>query len=465
MATQRGPHGHALAFQLIKNFPTKLLGSLARRLGALRRAKPLWTRWADWFPLTPLGLLFVAGAAFVLRVMAHAQLDMVLLVVGYAGLGLGALSLAAVALGALGLRWRLRRQEASEAEPLLAETAASLPTSFELPALTWLPLLHLDWQWLEPEGVEVQPETSAARRAEQVRFQRRGQFRRTVRRIVVSDVFGLAALGLRQQASLALDVLPHLGKLARTPVLRSLSGGDDLPHPMGVESGDRLELHRYVPGDPARFIHWKAYGRTRKLMIRKPERALAQAQRTAGYLVAGPLDEASAAVARMALERNLLGRDWVFGSDEDPFPVTRLEAALATLMRSGGLHEQGALGLEEFLRQAERSGPVSAVVFVPAQPGSWLDRAVAASRKPGRTVRFVVGVDGIASASQPTHVARLLLLPQASGHTPAAPLREVLRRLGETRCQVSIYDRVSGRQLSELHLRDQGGRQGVSGGA
>ena len=78
-----------------------------------------------------------------------------------------------------------------------------------------------------------------------------------------------------------MDALPRLAGLSRMPALSSLASGDAAPHPMGLEDGDRLELRRYMPGDPARFIHWKVLSRTRRLMVRTPERALSLARRTA----------------------------------------------------------------------------------------------------------------------------------------------------------------------------------------
>ena len=87
---------------------------------------------------------------------------------------------------------------------------------------------------------------------------------------------------------------------------------------MGLEDGDRLELRRYTAGDPVRFMHWKVLSRTRKLMVRTPERALSVARRMAAFLIAGERDDASAAAARLALERRLLGSDWLFGTDDAP---------------------------------------------------------------------------------------------------------------------------------------------------
>ena len=133
----------------------------------------------------------------------------------------------------------------------------------------------------------------------------RGRFERIERRVTVSDPFGLSRVMLHFAEPRAVDVLPRLGGLRHLPSLSALASGDAMPHPMGLEDGDRIELRRYTAGDPARFIHWKVLSRTRKLMVRTPERALSVARRMAAFMIAGERDDASAAVARLALERQL----------------------------------------------------------------------------------------------------------------------------------------------------------------
>ena len=125
--------------------------------------------------------------------------------------------------------------------------------------------------------------------------------RSVIRRVVVQDAFGLSRIAFQHRQPGPIEVLPHLGGIRRLPVLTSLTGGEEYPHPMGLEDGDRVELRRYVPGDSARFIHWKVFGRTRKLMVRMPERALSRARRTVAYLVAG--------AARRSGRRSGTGRD------------------------------------------------------------------------------------------------------------------------------------------------------------
>src|SRR5262249_51070283 len=154
-----------------------------------------------------------------------------------------------------------------------------------------------------------------------------------------------------------------------------------------------LELRRYSAGDPARFIHWKVFARARKLMVRTPERALSVARRAAAFLIAGERDDASAAVARLALERRPLGSDWGFRADAQIAGVTGIPEALDALIRSGGLHANAGAGLSAFAENAERKGPVSLVVFAPSRPGPWLERVATAARK--RKLRVVIGVDGV----------------------------------------------------------------------
>ena len=50
-------------------------------------------------------------------------------------------------------------------------------------------------------------------------------------------------------------------------------------------------------------------------MVRAPEQAISPARRTIAYLITGEGDEASAGVARAAIESGAFGSSWVFGAD------------------------------------------------------------------------------------------------------------------------------------------------------
>jgi uncharacterized protein (DUF58 family) len=290
---------------------------------------------------------------------------------------------------------------------------------------------------------------------ERVRFGDHGEVRNVARTIVVRDVFGIASIGLRQSAPVEIDVLPHAGALRSLPLLRSLSGGDDIPHPMGLEQGDRLELRRYAAGDPARFIHWKVFARTQKLVVRMPERALSRAQRVAAYLVAGPRDAASAAAARVALEEGAFGADFRFAADGAPLPTREVSAALVAIRRSARARDRAADGLDAYVQELDREGPSSLVLFVPAASGEHVERIGQLLRKRGRAARVVIGVDGIVQDDVRTlwtQLERFALAPSSSTRVSVGLLRELLASYRRHGCEVVIVDRESGCVLGDAHL-------------
>lgn len=406
-------------------------------------------RAADLFPWTPLGLLVGLSSAFALSHFAYAQMDLVLLVLGYGALGLVLLGTLMVGIAAL---WtKLRAKPALRDGPLRLETRQPSATGFTLASLAWLPLVQLDWSWERPPGFTVKSRRTFRRLMEVIEAEDRGEREGLRRRVVVQDAFGLARLALRIDDPLCLEVLPHVGKLRRLPILASLSGGDEQPHPMGLEDGDRVELRRYAPGDPARFIHWKVFARTRKLVVRMPERALTRARRTIAYLVAGDGDDATAAAARVALESDAFGTEWTFCADGATEDASRVSEALPQIVRSAAARAKGGVGLESFLARAERSGPATAVVFVPPEPGPWLDHVVRAAKRRRGRMRVVVGVDGLVKHAGRSRLRRLLTAERVLTGTAAESLEDVLRKLAGTRAEVVVVDRASGRLLGAAH--------------
>jgi uncharacterized protein (DUF58 family) len=424
-----------------------------------RSTRRLLRRTADLFPLTVLGMLVALAAAAVLWIFAYGAMDLVLLVVGYGALGLLGVALLTVLVTAAFVRVRLRAgARAAEGETLSMETDRVASTPVRLPSLRFVPLVRLRWGWVEPQEVRVVPERRGGDLHEAVIPSSRGRSEAIERRVVVEDVFGLTRVGLWARARAELQVLPHAGGLRRLPVLTSMAGGDELPHPLGLDDGDRVELRRYAPGDPARFIHWKVFGRTRRLMVRVPERALSRARRVVAYLVAGPGDEASAGAARVAVESGALGQDWTFGADRPAgAPAVRdasdIAEARELIVRSASARAEGGKGLSPFLGRADRAGPAAVVLFLPPEPGPWLEPVAAAIRRRAGGVHAVIGVDGLRRSKPQGWLARLLLRRSepVAGHELAA-LRDVVRRLSDLRCRVSVFDRTTGRQLGEGHF-------------
>lgn len=399
----------------------------------------------ELFPFTVLGIAASALAAFALRALAFGELDLVALVLGWGVVGLIAASCLLVVVSAIVLALLLRRAPVGGA--VRGETRMWIPTGSSFPTLRFVPLVGVDARIVEPIGIERRLEPVDGRYVEQIELERRGIHERLERRVTVGDVFGLARITLRHTELRTVFVQPHLGRLGTMPTLRSLATGDALAHPSGLPEGDRLDLRRYAPGDPARFIHWKIYGRTRKLVVRVPERAIAPSRRVVAYLVAGPGDEASAAAALAAVRFGAFGDDWTFGADASPRPTSDVDEATTYVVRSIGAVEHGARDLDAFLRSVEREGPTSLVLFVPPRPGAWLDRVVSASRPRGTPLSVVIGVDAIDDVAPPNLVRRILTGAPA-GVGARAELEAVRSRLASAGADVIVVERPTGRVLA-----------------
>lgn len=419
---------------------------------AWRRVRAAAGRLAGLWPLTPLGMALLVVASVALFIYGFDKLDLVLLVLGYGAIGLLVLSTLVVLGSALGLRLWLRRAPIRWSTRTF-ETGVPLPTGFSLPSLWWLPMAQVHWTWVFPPAAVPERSSERGRLRERARFAQRGIFESVRRRIVVQDAFGLSRIAFEHDQEGPLEVLPHLGGMRRLPVLTSLTGGDEYPHPMGLEDGDRVELRRYVPGDSARFIHWKVFGRTRKLMVRMPERSLSRARKTLAYLIAGPQDEASAAAARAAIEEDALGIDWKFGADGAPSATSDRSDAIHKIMISSGFVGSSGRGLGRFLAEVDPQGPAALVVFAPPTTGPWLDELRSVTMRRYGRVRVVIGVDAVHDSQRQPRWRRWLLRPAQAPGVAREDLERVGRALGKLRCEVVIIDRVSGRVLGDaLHV-------------
>jgi uncharacterized protein (DUF58 family) len=419
----------------------------------VQKARRLVSRLVGLYPLTALGLLVIAAAIFALRSLAFERMDLVYLVVGYAGLGLPALSLLSVLIASVPVSLALRRQRSTFAESVDTKTAYF--TGFALTTAWYAPLVSVSWEWASPSPVSLERPSTFRIAREKVAFEGRGVVENVERRIVIGDVFGLVRISFVVRESVSTDVLPHLGALRNVPALMSLAGGDDLAHPLGLEDGDRIDLRRYAPGDPARFIHWKVYGRTRKLVVRRPERALSRSKRTVAYLVAGPDDEATAAVARVAIETGALGGEWVFGADGSPGTMRTLVEARRAIAKSSEAREEGGRDLAAFLRAADAEGPSSVVLFVPAKAGAWSARVLAALAK--RDVRVIVGVDTLERKKPPSKLDWVVRLPEPKRGTWVTELDEMMQSFSRSRVPVTVLERHTGRVLGDAHTRSLAG--------
>ncbi len=443
-----------------------------RRNAKLARAwaagKRFMTRAMGPFPLTPLGLLVLGACLYALLEYGLGRIDLVLLVIGAVGLGLGVFGLLATITAALILWLRQRRRsKAGQTDGSLdVECGYPVPTGFSLPRLRWIPFIAISWRWLEPEA-QVRVVGKGRQLREEVIAARRGRVGAVTREIEVGDIFGLAQIRMRMSEQRKVRFVPSVGQLKRVDVIRGMAGGEDISHPDGPQEGELYDLRHYSPGDPIRFVLWKVFARTRQLVVRAPERALSPIRQTCAYLVAGEGDEPAAGAARLAVEHGSFGTDWVLGADGSREDATRKDQAVDVLARSAEVQQDaGGKGLGEFLqrRSLGRSGGGSigrAVVFVPGRPGPWLDAVLEQTRQlSGRQARieFVVGTDGIIPAPKRKWLARVALRdapapppPGATAPVTTEQVGEVVRILSNIG-RVIVVDRASGRVFAGGHL-------------
>ncbi len=421
--------------------------------GKLQQVRRWARRAMELFPLTWRGFFVALFAGFALWRFGYGTLDLLLFVIGISGLVLVVLSVLTVVVSALYLRRRI-----PGAPPLRRLEAGSLiSTGFQVPALAWMPLVRIRWQWLEPSGVicRIRPRGSFA--SEEVIAEQRGLVSGVRRRITVGDVFGLSGVSWERADSGPLTVLPDVGRLKNMPLLQPIASAEGLPHPMGAPEGDRMEIRRYVPGDSVRNIMWKTFARTRQLNVRTPEKSIDRARKTVAYLLTGPGDEPAAAAARVALERDGLGFGWLFGADGTAEPAESLDAALEAIARSssyrhnGGRHASPAAGLSAFLSDQDSHGEVHCIVFAPARSGPWTHDALAVTRNFSGAVSFVLGTDGVAQGRPSPLWHRLLFVEPTVEGISTDQLADLMGVFSKAGCTAQVVDRTSGRTFDQRH--------------
>jgi len=429
-----------------------------RRL--LRRLRAIARTARDLFPITLLGLLVGGGSSLALFHYGMSRIDLVLLIVGVVGLGLLALCALLTTVTALVL-WRRLRRRITEAE-LNGECGYVLRTGFSVGSPWFVPFVRVGWAWAEPE-VHLRQVRRGLRLHEEIIPVRRALREQILRRIEVSDSFGLTRIRFDAREERPLRFAPSVGALRQMHVIRSMAAGEDLSHPDGPPSGERIDMRHYVPGDPIRYILWKVFARSRTLVVRTPERAIGPVHQTVAYLVAGPDDEPGAGAARVAVFSGALGGDWVLGADGCADRVSDSSQALDLLSRSANSAEgESGSGLGAFLEDATPGGAGRALVFVPARPGPWMARVVAAIRARGTSsVELVVCTDGVdrqgdaggwlrRAAYRPVEDVDLT---RGIGPASAADVAAVCRALAVTGARVVVLDRAHGRVYSEAHQR------------
>jgi hypothetical protein len=207
-------------------------------------------------------------------------------------------------------------------------------------------------------------------------------------------------------------------------------------------------MRAYGHGDPMRHVLWKTFARSRRLLVRMPERAIAPSPTTVAFLVAGPGDEPSCGTARLYLERNLFGTDFLFGADGAAAPAKDRDTALDQIIDSA--QAEGGVALDVLGKNIDPMRLASCVVFAPAVDGPWRERVVQFAARLPAPPTVVIGVDGVPPSAPRSRLSRLLVRKAADGDRDGRALAGVPRlreELEASGLRVQIVHRSTGQVL------------------
>jgi hypothetical protein len=409
---------------------------MKRLLGRLRRV----------FPLRVGAVVLFSIALSVVLVFSTKEADFLLYPAGLVAMLLVAVCTLIVTAGTFSLRRQIKLLAAGVPETL--ETHQPNGTGFRFSSMrNWL-VLDVSLEWVDPEGLEVTLEPIDGLLSEVVSAKERGRYTRVVRRFTVEDVFGLTRLSFDVAWSVGLRITPVAAKQSAA-LAAGRAQGETLANPAGRAEGDLVEMRQYAHGDSMRHVLWKVYARTRKLLVRMPERALAPGPVSVAFFVAGKDDEASAGAARLYVEAGLLGADLLFSADGANAPARTARDALEQLVDSSSQRAHGAESLDGLASQMDPARLTSCLIFAPSSDGPWRERLVGFIRRHGLDATIIIGVDEAGEAPKPaTRFESLLFQPEPtldSARPSLGKLREALESEG---FPVRVLHRATGQVLA-----------------
>lgn len=437
----------------------------ARLTLKLVRVRAFFFALLSHFPLTLQGSLTLVLSAGALRLIGYGSMDLVVFALCLCSLFVVILSLFATVIGGLIVQRKVMRE--LQSQPTSRSSAAPFEaghhnsTEFSLPAITWLPLVRLNWRIVSPADTETLNEPRRDNRLhETIVPAHRGKTDAVIRRFEVRDALGLCSYSWLATQSLAHIILPRLGAYHPFTLQRARITADGLPETTGEPLGDRMEIRPYAPGDSVRDIMWKGFARNRQLNVRLPERSVAFDDKACAYLVSGTGDEAAAALARLTLESGLLGDDWRFGTDGagndngSANEYRNLADALIAIADSASSEELAPrdYGLDRFLAAQHCS---HCLVFASARDSEVLAKLAATAHSRTCRLNLVIGVDIVGRHTPKSRLHKALwkdsdALSKTRRASPVLGLTTLSHRVES----IVLVDRTSGNLVKISDLED-----------
>ncbi|MGM9999372.1 MAG: DUF58 domain-containing protein [Candidatus Bruticola sp.] len=343
-----------------------------------------------FIPINAMGLVYITALALTFYFIALGQDDIVWISASVALMVVGIIMILAVSTGAILLAFSWKKVCEMGLPDLNTSVGLQSRSGLELDFLP-IPFVNVSTKWIYPAGIEVECRQELSKITEYVTPLKRNSSETISRQFRVEDILGLASVTWISEKPVKFKAYPHPCRINSSNITMSMAGGEDISDPYGSPQGDLIEMRQYVPGDSSRSILWKVYARSRRLVVRMPERALTAQTRTCAYLVSGSDDEGSASFARAVLESKILGDNWLFGADGCSGTTSQISEALDFLALSGCPESQPLCGLKKFLEEASHRGYHSCFVFVPSSYGPWVGMALEAARSTHLTITWLMG--------------------------------------------------------------------------
>lgn len=369
-----------------------------------------------------------------------------------------------VLLGAFLLRRQLRALEKGRENPtLVLECGRSQPSGWQLKWPAWLPFLQVDLSWVGWENeIEVKLVSSGRTLSEHVTPRARGVLEAIPRRLSVRDGLRFACVTFEVSQAREVEIVPAAGQGRQRLTLFNLVQGDDISNPLGDPTGDRVDMRQYTRGDAPKTILWKVFARSRKLMVKVPERAIAARPRNCAYLVAMPGDEAAAGLGRDIVEGDLLGEGWRFGADGTPGHCRSKTEALRMLARSGNREvREEPSGLGRFLSEAYQGGYRSCFVLLGTDPHTRHEEVCRAAMAHGLRIVFCLATERVTLQRQSAWMQWLLGSPAQPGIS-LTEMESLWTHWSGAGHELRFFDRSSGEAYRDVPTLARAVRGGKS---
>lgn len=387
-----------------------------------------------FFPVTWTGIIFVCVAYVVWYGEVTKHYNQIL----YASVGWLVAAFAFVfvvtMIGVLLVSVVTLRSNTVLAELNTLETGQKLRSGYRVYRPVYLPFILID----------VSPDADAPFHArydrkgtwihETVTLTTRGRYERVLRTITVRDMFGISAVTFEHDAPFCAEIRPCTTTFESIQFAARASG-EGYSFPTGEAKGELVEMRRYQAGDPLRYILWRVFARSRKLLVRSPEPAVVEEQEMFLYFIAGHGDDDSASLTRSFLTTfSESNTDLHFCADGSERVVHNAVDGVDDVVASVKYRSHGAENMLDIVQRIPAQARRHCFMMVPQQKGTWLEHVKRFCVSTGLRPCFVMAVKASdASGTRPSFVKRLFCSEtrQQTHEERRAEVCEALSCLGE----------------------------------